>query len=177
MLAFWLAVLGSTAAIASPLTWLLSDASFSGGAGLSGSFVYDADVGTLRDVTVVSGADADFIGSRYTISNPSFGPYGYEFALLPGLAANATGLPVLDLQFFPSLTGDAGVVSFAAGEYACGDADCTFASSAYRFGEGAVTATAEPGSGVLLGAGFLLVGLIPRQKRTREPTRNDGHFV
>ena len=176
-LAFLLTTLASTTATASPLTWLLSTASFSGGAELSGSFIYDADSNTLQNVAVTSGADADFGGSLYTASNPSFGPYAYEFTLLPGLVSDATGLSLLDLQFFPSLTGESGVVSFAVNEYACGDADCTFPSFAYRFGEGIATAATEPNPGTILGAGFLLLGLVARQKRTREPTRNDGPGV
>ena len=176
MLALVLAALGSSAAAASPLTWLLS-ATFSGSAGLSGSFVYDAETNVLQDVVVESGADGDFAGSLYTVSNPSFGPYGYEFTLLPGLFADATGQPVLDLQFFPALTDNGGPVFVAASEYACGDADCTFPLFEYRAGEGTVTAVIEPGPGTMLGAGFVLVGLIARQKRMREPTRKDGPGV
>lgn len=181
MLAVWLAACASTVASATPVTWVLSAASFSGGASLSGSFVYDADTNNLANVAVTSGGDADFAGSLYTVSNPSFGPYDLEFTLLPSVVADATGIPVLDMQFFLPLTDAGGVVSFAVNEYACGDAGCTFPSAAYRFGEGTLTATSldlpEPANGILLGAGFLLTGLVRRQKRTREPIRNDGPGV
>lgn len=181
-LALWLAGLCSTGARSSPLTWHFSSAGFNGGGGLSGSFVYDSYSNALSGVAIVSGADRDFAGSTYSVADPSYGPYPYEFALLPGAMADATGAPVLDLYFHvplnsPGFSNGGGSVLFAASEYACGDAGCTYPSFPYRFGEGLATAMFEPGPGTAIGAGLVLIGLVGRQKRTREPTRKDGPGV
>ena len=169
MLAVWLAACGSTAAFATPVTWIVSAASFFGGATLSGSFVYDADTNGLVNVAVVSGSGDNFGGSVYAVSNPSFGPYDIEFVLQPALVADATGTPLLDMQFLLPLTNAGGLVSFAVTEYACGDADCTFPAFAYRFGEGTLTANGlglpEPGTSIFLGAGFLLTALAIRRRQ------------
>ena len=169
MLVVWLTACGSTFASATPVTWVVSAASFSGGASLSGSFVYDVDTYELVNMAVVSGTDDDFGGSVYAVSNLSFGPYNIEFVLLPALVADATGTPLLDMQFLQPLTNAGGLVSFAVTEYACGNADCTFPTFAYRFGEGTLTANCldlpEPGTNVLLSAGFLLTGLAKRRRQ------------
>lgn len=184
LLACWMAMVCSPAVTASPVTWQLLPAGFYGGGSLSGSFVYDADSNALSSVAVVSGADGDFGGSLYTISDPSYGPYPYELALLSGPMADATGAPVLDLYFFLPLTNAGGTLLFAASEYACADAGCSYPAVTWRYGEGyatAETAMAAPGSGTVLGAGFVLAGLVARQKshhrRMRVPIRKEGPGV
>lgn len=56
-------------AAAAPVTWTLDSVTFDGGGTLSGSFVYDADINTYSDISIVS----NFWGpSTYTGENQVF---------------------------------------------------------------------------------------------------------
>ncbi len=60
------AMLTTTAASAVPVSWTLDNWTFSDGGTASGSFVYDADLGSYSDIAVMTTAGSNLFGSFYS---------------------------------------------------------------------------------------------------------------
>jgi len=161
-------LLFAVGASADGVTVDLTDVTLSDGGTASGSFVYNATIGVVSNVDIVTSD-----GTAFLAANPGFGggsylgPTFYQMVFVPNPSAVGLGTPVLILysvsEGFPNLGAGSEIPLSGgfSGEYACGNATCSVRGTELLSLTGDVTNAPEPSSLLLLGlglAGLMVVG-------------------
>ena len=163
-----LAAIGAQrSASAAPVTWTLSNITFTDGGIATGSFTYDADTNIVStwNITVSGGNTTSFPPFTYNPSDSSVDTPLFAFVLPPTDPAFIDDYRVLRLYPISPLTDAGGVVSLDMNP-TDGSVEC-FNCGPYRPVTGGTldaTATPEPGSAILAGVP-LLAGLIVLRRR------------
>ena len=117
-------------AMAVPVQWTLTGMMFEDGATASGSFVYDADTGTVTNVNITTTTAGGFAGRTYShvcgpVCDDQSGA-GWFLFLTQASGTSAEGLEVLPVSVVPALTnaGGTGSISFAV-ETTCANPECS----------------------------------------------------
>jgi hypothetical protein len=87
-----------------PITWTLEDVVFNDSTTASGSFVYDADIGTYISYDILTSS-----GNVYGFVNP-FSPGNSTFALAVDTTGDLTGAAALSMEFASALTNVGGII-------------------------------------------------------------------
>lgn len=130
-------------AIAFPVTWTLSGATFSDGGTATGSFVYDADTNTLSNwsVSVAGGNTGTFPPMTYDTTTAS-GTISGQGATLTGVMLSAAGNRQLRMPSVSALTDTGGTIAIDFANLYQGEC---FNCSPYRaFTTGNLVGTAAP---------------------------------
>ena len=165
-------LLTANAALAAPVDWTLNGWSLDGGDTVTGSFVFDSDLGTFSNVNVSS----------------TLGPESYSFI---GLGADATTLEFVTGDPGGDLSGTSVVLASIGGggmtnagggplsvltqggtnplssQSTCDNADCTIVSSPRFLTSGNITGTPVvpiPAAAWLFGSALIGLGVIKRKK-------------
>lgn len=182
----------SITASAIPVTWYLADVVFNDGGTASGSFIFDADVGSSLTLNVngtgITAPEGDFLsfnvvstagtsapGSSYFDPNPaSPGNFAFFNMVPDDSLADFIGTPKIVADLLGPLTNLGGTVGINiagfSGEGVCGSSTCGSTSFQRRFISGKVTTSEpvpEPATMLLFGAGAAaLAGAGARRRKS-----------
>jgi len=153
----------ATPAAASPLIWTLSGVAFDDAGTASGSFVFDADTGTVSNwnISVAGGNTTDFPPVTYDTSSAT-GTY-YSWLTVPYFDF-AIGSRQLRIKPTSPLTnaGGAAALDLANINY---NLECFNCSPARIIAKGALVSAPEPGAFTLHVAALLALGVITSLRR------------
>lgn len=169
-------------ASAAPITWTLHDVTFDDGGTASGSFVFDADLLTFGAIDITTTDTADVTGAHYAVLDPPFPPRTFFDVFLPGLAADLTGMPGLELAFSEDMTDAGGTIALDVNsdfsfEFVCTTANCILGEETREVVRGFIEASPavvvtppvpEPATASILLAGLFGLG----RRRARQAARN-----
>jgi hypothetical protein len=163
-------VVSAGSAWAVPVVWTFSGGTFSDGGTISGSFIYDADLGangTFSSVNVTTTMGTNFIGATYDLIDTSFvGPI--LFSLLTQGSGNLTGVHDLTFAVPPGMTDAGGALGLTGGsdsvvEGTCLNSVCNVVADARTVTAGTIDGVAEsapePASMLLAGIGAAAIAL------------------
>ncbi len=168
---------GANVALAASVQWTLNNWSFSDGSGsATGSFVYDADLGTFSNVSITStidsatfafdGVNADATTLEFVTGDPGSGDLTGTEVLLgelgnPGMT-NAGG------TLFILTSGGANPNS---SQSVCDNSDCSSSGSPVFLTSGNITGTVVPVPAAvwLFGSALGLLGWLRRMKKPNRP--------
>jgi PEP-CTERM motif len=166
-------------ASADSATWTFTDLTFSDGATVTGSFVYDATTNTVTSVDITTFTGILSEGATYTSLDPGYGPFAFDmaFVTLPSLS-DYTGTPALEFQTLGdvSLTNLGGVIPVDVNEFVCTDGICDTADEIRGALDGGslvgVVDAPEPSSVLLLAIGLFAVIAVSKP-RAFQPKLNN----
>jgi hypothetical protein len=166
----------SVAASAGPILWTVSDATFTDGATLTWSFVYDADLAVFSSVNLtISGSSTPAFNVTMTVDDPAFSA-AFEIEASTILPAVIGTTPSLYLGLTADMT-DAGGVIPTVDAYAgiCATTSCSLyeGNSILDLSSGSISATGtsstpEPAAISLVGSALIGLGFLAR-KRGKAP--------
>ena len=172
ILALTILILPLGSASATPISWTLENWVFDDGGTASGSFVFDADTNAYSNISITTTLGSTLGGASYGIPDLASPGNSTIAVWVTGPMADFTGTPLVAVQWLSALTNAGGTAyvnlsgSFY-GEYACGDAGCTYAVGPYRqLTQGFVSTVPEPGTSALFGFGLLGLCFARRRRST-----------
>jgi hypothetical protein len=160
IIALFVVVMGYPAAAnATPLVWMLENATFVGGGSASGSFTYDATTNQFSNIDISTTATGAYTAQVFTFKNCCSDILFDTFASNP---ADLTGVHFLQIQFANPLSNAGGTDPFAGfNDYqgVCANASCSSNASSVSFASGSATTTLtpEPASFSLISLGLLAI--------------------
>ena len=135
-------VFAPAVALADPVTWTLSGATFDDGGTASGSFVYDADTDTYSSVQITTTAGTQRSGTTFV---DPIGLYTRSDLLYVATSGGAgIGLSSLYLAFDVPLTDAGGVIGIGGVEGTCTSNNCGAQGQPMRNITGSVIAVPAP---------------------------------
>lgn len=166
----------SSATLASPVQWTLTDVLFEDGGTATGSFVYDADTNAFSSISIATSGGT--LSPPATYSSLLIGSAG-DAALVPATGPNLTGSALLQLIFQFPLTNAGGIVflidpffpTASSFEATCLNAGCTSVDFGRLMVDGGVIGTPITATVPLPAGGALLVsaiGLLGGLRRLRQ---------
>ena len=105
---FLLAAFGSVSH-AVPITWILQDVTFDDGGTASGSFVFDADIGTFLSYNITTTDGSKRNGATFGFVNPN-SPGNPTFANIIDSVADTAGSTKLTMEFGSAMTNAGGTI-------------------------------------------------------------------
>ena len=161
--------LAATSARATPITWTLEGLDFSGGGGMTGSFVFDATTGTYSDVDITV-AGPSLVTLVFDIAQGFSGPVSLN--AVTSMFGDGSGQPGISILFAAPLSDLGGIVSvlsYTRGACFATTLPCdTIVSTGMFSGTGGtVSGVPAPATLPLMGAGILATGLLARRRKRR----------
>ena len=148
---FLLGLLVSSQAVAAPVTWTVSGATFNDGGALNGSFDYDSSTNIYSNISLTTTSGSVLSGDFYPVALPPSSDAG-ELTLNDG----PFQIPTLFLNFGSDLSNAGGTIGFNMDEIDPFDG--------FRAGTGTVSAVPVPAAVWLFGSGLGLLGWLRRRQ-------------